>query len=313
MCIALAAFIFAPMIGVSSTLLALLCGIALSFAMTNASSFIAGIGFSSSTILRIGIALLGLSVSFADFSALGWTGLCVIGFAIAGVIGLGFYCAPHLKLPRAFGALTGGAVAICGASAAMAIGSILPDYKDKDRDISLTVIIITALSTLGMILYPMTAHVLGLNVEQTAFFLGGTIHDIAQSAGAGYSVSDEVGALSVLTKMVRVAYIVPVLFALMIVFQTCAAQGGENFRYFKLPLFLVVFFALMLINSAINVPDVITAYAGALSKAALLVAMVAIGIKTDFKALIGVGWTRVIFIVAQALLLVIIMLAYVTY
>ncbi len=57
------------------------------------------------------------------------------------------------------GVLTNGAVAICGASAAMAISAILPKQNDSERDLIFTVLIVTVLSTLAMIFYPVFARI----------------------------------------------------------------------------------------------------------------------------------------------------------
>ncbi len=58
--------------------------------------------------------------------------------------------------------LTGGATAICGASAALALAAALPNHPQKERATLFTVIGVSALSTLAMIVYPMIAHGLSL-------------------------------------------------------------------------------------------------------------------------------------------------------
>jgi len=74
--------------------------------------------------------------------------------AVARTILAGILVARAVALGSAFATLTGGAVAICGASAALAIASILPQHRHAERDASFTVIGVTAFSTLAMILYP---------------------------------------------------------------------------------------------------------------------------------------------------------------
>ena len=65
-----------------------------------------------------------------------------------------------------------------------------------------------------MIFYPSIAAWLGLDAHETGIFLGGTIHDVAQVVGAGYGISGEVGDYAVVTKMLRVAMLLPVVMAL---------------------------------------------------------------------------------------------------
>ena len=64
---------------------------------------------------------------------------------------------------RLFGLLSGGATAICGASAALALAAALPTHPQKERATLFTVIGVSALSTLAMIVYPMMAQALGLD------------------------------------------------------------------------------------------------------------------------------------------------------
>ena len=92
-----------------------------------------------------------------------------------------------------FGLLSGGATAICGASAAMALSAALPAHPQKERATLFTVVGISALSTLAMIVYPIVVRWLELDAAQAGIFLGGTIHDVAQVVGAGYGMSQETG------------------------------------------------------------------------------------------------------------------------
>ena len=70
-----------------------------------------------------------------------------------------------------------------------------------ERDASFTVIGVTALSTLAMIIYPIAVSVLGLDHRAAGVFLGGTIHDVAQVVGAGYSLSPETGDTATIVKL----------------------------------------------------------------------------------------------------------------
>ena len=143
-----------------------------------------------------------------------------------------------------FGVLSGGAVAICGASAALAIASVLPRDENRERDTILTVVSVTALSTLAMILYPVFATSIGLDHKQAGIFIGGTIHDVAQVVGAGYTISNETGDIATYVKLLRVAMLLPAVFAISFLFARNGGDG-EGARP-TLPLFLVGFAALVL-------------------------------------------------------------------
>ncbi len=81
----------------------------------------------------------------------------------------GIVLARSAGLARNFGLLTGGSVAICGASAALAIASVLPRGPDHERDTIMTVVAVTALSTIAMVLYPVLAGALGFDPHATGY------------------------------------------------------------------------------------------------------------------------------------------------
>jgi uncharacterized membrane protein YadS len=124
---------------------------------------------------------------------LGWSTLVGVAVAVALTIFFGLFAARAIGLKTRFGVLTAGSVAICGASAAVAIAAVLPRHEMSERDTAFTIIAVTTLSTIAMVLYPLVGHLLHFTYAQSGVFLGGTIHDVAQVVGAGYSVSQETG------------------------------------------------------------------------------------------------------------------------
>ena len=294
-----------------STLLALFGGITLSFLYRKHSAFIAqGVNWSSGFILRLGIALLGLRLVCGDVMSLGWGVLAMIVVAIGSVFLLGVIGARLLGLRTEFGALSGGAIAICGASAAMALHSVLPKHKNSDRDLSLVIVGITACSTIEMVLYPLLGQVIGLNTTQMGLFLGGVIHDVAQTAGGGFAVSVEVGEMAVLTKMIRVSFLLPIVLMVALLFKTKMSSAKTRF---PLPIFLIMFFVLMLGNSLLPLPVMLTDIAAMISKTALITAMAAIGLKTNMRDLFSLGVKPVSLIAVQAMAMAGLILAFVLY
>lgn len=285
-------------------LFALLLGIALSFLYEGAECK-AGIEFTATHILRIGVALLGLRIAFSDLAALGWRTALVLIFAIMTTLVIGVIFAKAFGLSKRFGVLSGGAVGICGASAAMAIAAVLPDSPEKERDTILTVVGVTALSTLAMVLYPIIADLLNLNPTSTSIFLGGTIHDVAQVVGAGYSVSEQTGDLATLTKLVRVAYLMPVVLCILLVIKlNLKKRNGPDTVELKspgIPGFLLVFVILMAINSLVELPEFISSGANELSRFALVLSITAIGMKSNLRQLLTVGFKPILLLLIETL------------
>jgi uncharacterized integral membrane protein (TIGR00698 family) len=190
-------------------------------------------------------------------------------------------------LRSAFGALSGGSVAICGASAALAVASVLPRHAESERDTILTVVAVTALSTIAMILYPIFVVAIGLDHVHAGIFLGGTIHDVAQVVGAGYTVSQETGDIATYVKLLRVAMLLPVVLAISF---TLTRAGAARASTPALPSFLIGFALLVVLNSVGLIPKLIVDLFGDFSRWCLVAAIAALGMKTSFKDLFAVGW-----------------------
>ena len=286
--VGLAALFLSQHYGAPAMLFAIILGIAMSFIYADTQCK-AGIEFTANHVLRIGVALLGFRVAFDDLVSMGWKTALLLVFAIVTTLLLGITLAKALGLKKRFGVLTGGSVGICGASAAMAISAVLPDSKEKERDTLLTIIGVTALSTVTMIIYPIIASKLGLDETQTSLFLGATIHDVAQVVGAGYSVSEQTGDLAILTKLVRVAFLMPVVVCILLVIKLKFKQSKDA-QAPGIPGFLIVFACLMTLNSVLDIPTQVTAYATEVSRFALVVSIAAIGMKSNLAKITEVGF-----------------------
>jgi uncharacterized integral membrane protein (TIGR00698 family) len=278
-------------------LFALLFGMAFHF-LHEDGRCVAGIEFSSKAVLRLGVALLGVKVTLGQMLSLGWTPIATVVVGVLTTISVGYLASKAFGQSRSFGVLSGGAVAICGASAALAIASVLPRTEESERDTILTVVTVTALSTLAMIVYPLFATAIGLDHARAGVFLGGTIHDVAQVVGAGYTISPQTGDIATYVKLLRVTMLLPVVFAIAFVAARGGAGAGTGPKP-ALPLFLVGFAALVALNSLGFLAKPVTDAASEVSRWCLVTAIAALGMKTSFKALLAVGWRPVALMVLE--------------
>ena len=168
------------------------------------------------------------------------------------------------------------------------------------------------MSTIAMVLYPIIAVQLNLSDSEAGIFLGGTIHDVAQVVGAGYSISQEVGDMATLTKLVRVAMLVPVVMIMVLVVAKTLSVGIKSRRTNspKIPLFLVGFVMMMLLNSFFVLPESVVEMGSQISRFFLIVSIAAIGMKSNLGQLINVGVRPIIMIFAETLWLALIILGY---
>jgi uncharacterized integral membrane protein (TIGR00698 family) len=218
-------------------------------------------------------------------------------------IAIGVASAHFFGLSRRLGVLTGGATAICGASAAIAIATVLPRDEGSERELIFTVAGVTALSTVAMVIYPVLAGLIGLDAKETGVFLGGTIHDVAQVVGAGYSISSEVGDVAVVTKLLRVALLLPVVFALSLVLRNRRRGGEARSGDPPLPTFLLVFAAFVVVGSAGLIPKPVGAAVNEIARACLVMAIAGVGLKTSPLELKKVGARAFALVCVEAMFL----------
>lgn len=283
-------------------LFALLLGMAMNFLATEGKCK-PGIEITAREVLRIGVALLGMRITFAQIAALGWHPVFLVVVSIAATILLSMLVARAMGFNTLFGLLSGGATAICGASAAMALAAALPAHSGKEKATLFTVIGVSALSTLAMIAYPMIVNLLGLNPTQSGIFLGGTIHDVAQVVGAGYGMSQETGDTATVVKLMRVAMLLPVIVFAAMVGRARGADMADGKRPPLLPWFAVGFVVLAAINSTGVVPAAVQSFGNELSRWCLVIAISALGMKTQIKELVSVGIKPVVLMVGETVFL----------
>lgn len=296
--IAAAATFLSDHYGAPVMLFALLIGMAFHF-LSFEGRCAPGIAFSSRTVLRAGVALLGVRITFADISDLGVQSVLIVVGLIAITIGTGFVSAFFFGRKWRFALLTSGSVAICGASAALALAAIIPPNDKLERNTLFTVVAVTTLSTIAMIAYPILFAWLGMDDRQSGFLIGATIHDVAQVVGAGYSVSNEAGEIATIVKLLRVA-LLPVLLLIVIAILSSTARPGARP---SVPSFVVAFAAIVAVNSFGLIPQPVVSLLTGTSRWMLVTAIAALGMKTTLKAMSEVGGGHIGIIVVETLVL----------
>ena len=284
--------------GAPTMLFALLIGMAFNF-LSVEGHCAPGIAFSSRTLLRLGVALLGLRVTFGEISDLGIGVVAAVVGLMALTMATGFVAARFFGRKWRFALLTGGAVAICGASAALALAAVIPPNDKLERNTLFTVVAVTTLSTVAMIAYPILFAALGMTDTQAGFLVGATIHDVAQVVGAGYSISEEAGETATIVKLMRVSLLPVVLLIVILSLRSHAPAGARP----TVPWFVTVFAVLVCLNSIVGVPDIVATISADVSRWLLVTAIAALGMKTSLKAMVEVGGGHISIIVIETLVM----------
>lgn len=312
--VAVLAVLVAPLVArvlpIPAMVIALLIGIVLNRVAARA-IFQPGLVFSVKRLLRWAVALLGVRIALGDILALGIGAAVLTVVAMALTVLTGFWMARLLRQNAAYGAVAGAATAVCGASAALAASTVVPNYPGKEADVVFVVVAVNALSTLAMVAYPVLCLWFGFDAQTTGVMLGATIHDVAQVVGAGYAVSEPVGNTAVVVKLFRVFLLLPVVMGIGWWFARAGAAAGE--ANVPVPVFALVFFLLCILNSLMPlVPVLQSVYAPLrsvlieVSTWGLLIAIGALGLGTSVTTIARLGWRHAATVIATTLVILLI-------
>ncbi len=288
--------------GVPIILAGLLLGLALSFAAGDPRTH-EGLDATSRHGLRAGIVLLGFQVTLMQIGAMGVVPFAGLSLVMSAAVIAALLAARATGHNPSVGLLAGGATAICGASAALALYGVIGRERIEQAQFTLTLVILAAASAIALTTYPALTQFLGFSDAQAGFLVGASIHDVAQAIGAGFAVSDSAGAQATVVKLTRVALLAPLvtLTALWIARAHPANADGTVARVPMLPGFILAFLALVGFNSLVTMPPEIAANALIASKALLLLAVTATAMRTRTDLLLQLGWRSVMPVLAATI------------
>ncbi|MCC7123993.1 MAG: putative sulfate exporter family transporter [Acidobacteria bacterium] len=201
---------------ISGVPVAIVLGLALRNLTPLPSALAPGLKLASTTILRLGIVLVGIRLSFFDVVRLGVAGLPVVIAAITTGLVFVTWFNRRLGLPSRLGTLIAAGTSICGVTA---IVSTAPAIDADERDVAYAVANVVAFGLCGMIAYPYLAHALLSRSETIGLFLGTAVHDTSQVMGAALTykqlfADDVVLRTATVTKLTRnifLAAVIPIL------------------------------------------------------------------------------------------------------
>nr|WP_255581619.1 putative sulfate exporter family transporter [Cupriavidus sp. AU9028] len=287
-------------LGVSPLLMAMCAGIVACNTLPRAwlAPLAPGMQLARQTLLRLGVALYGLRLTFGSIHDLGIGGVAAPLLMLAATLGLGVWLGTRwLGLSRREALVVSAGSAVCGAAAAIAVASVA---RTDDRQTAVAVATVVLFGTAGMLVYPylyqLATATLHWPVTQHAFgiYTGATLHEVAQVIVAGKAVGEQAADAAVLAKMVRVLALGPLL--LILAFwpkagQTQASRPGVDWARIRasVPWFALGFVAVLAINSLGMVPADWKPALVAFDNWLLACAMLAIGLHTHIGDLRRAG------------------------
>ena len=248
-----------------------------------------GLNLARQRLLRAGIVLYGLRLTFQDIGHVGLAGVAIDAavlcstFALACVLGTRVF-----GLDRATAILIGAGSSICGAAAVMATA---PVVRGRPEQVAVAVATVVGFGSVAIFLYPALGHLLGLAPAAYGVWAGSTIHEVAQVVAAGRAVGDGAADTAVIAKMVRVMMLAPFLVALSAWFARRGDLGVTTSARppITIPWFALGFVAVAGLHSLDVLPAATIAAANTVDVALLAVAMAALGLTTRLSAMKSAG------------------------
>lgn len=295
--VAYAAHLLAGFSGLPAMALAMLLGLLLRVLLPEP-RFEPGYAFMAGNVLRFGIVLLGARLSLGDIAAVGWHGAITASAVVLVVFGCGWWAGRHPRIGRELGLIAGGAVAICGASAAAAMAALLPASARREQAVIGAVAGVSLVGAMLMLLYPWLLGRIGLAPDIAGLFIGASIHDVAQTAGAGYALGAATGDAAMITKLMRVAWLAPLALIAGLALRT----GGDAASRTRPPLFLLFFLFMLGIAATGLLPESWRQACDTISRTCLLVAIAAMGLRTAPRQLLRQGGPAFLLVALLSLL-----------
>jgi len=265
--------------------LSVLLGIVLANVWRMPAAATAGVEFAGRSVLRLGIALLGMELSLSALVDLGWQTMLgvvlVVAVTILGVTAL----AGVMGISRDFGLLIGVGYGICGASAIAAAKS---QTRTTDEEASYAIALVAICGTLSILVLPSIGLALGLTDLTFGRWAGAAVHDVGQVVATASTRSDVALHAAVLVKLARVALLAPVVLLLSVRARRTAVHG-DGVRPPLLPAFVIGFLALAALNSTGWLPAWLVTADVAVSKVLMAAGLAAVGLEVQVRQLRRVG------------------------
>jgi uncharacterized integral membrane protein (TIGR00698 family) len=265
-----------------------------------ARSAASGVTFSKQTLLRAGIILYGLRLTFQDIANVGITGVAVDSVVLSSTFALSWWMGTRVfGLDRKTAMLIGAGSSICGAAAVMAAE---PVVRGRAEQVTVAVSTVVVFGTLAIFIYPALFHLVARNhalaMSPTTYgiYAGSTIHEVAQVVAAGRAIADTAANTAVITKMVRVMMLAPFLVILSAYLSrehvredALVSAASRQPRRIVIPWFALAFVAVAALNSWVALPKSAVAAAIVVDTALLAMAMAALGVTTHVSAIRTAG------------------------
>lgn len=282
---------FIPKLGAAS--IAIFLGMFVGNVFLNQKVFQKGYKFSETDLLSYSIVLLGATLSISTISEIGFSGVLFIVLQMAITVIGALFIGKKLGFSDNFRYMMASGNAVCGSSAIAATAPVI-GANDKEKGISITIVNVTGIVL--MFLLPLISQILyNSETTQTSAMIGGILQSVGQVVASGAMVNEHVKDLSTIFKIVRIIFLVVVVFGLghlkhksnkeILEEEVEEIEKGK----IKIPWYVIGFFITCALFSAHIISDDISVMCKEISNKFEIIALAAIGLRVNVKDLIKQG------------------------
>ncbi|MFN2487652.1 MAG: YeiH family protein [Acidimicrobiia bacterium] len=245
-----------------------------------------GFRFAATWLLRIGVVLLGLRISLSDLLSIGAKGLLVVVITVAVTFLGAQWLGRRLGVRPDLALLVGTGYAICGVSAVTAMNGVI---RADEEEAAYAIGLVTLAGSLSIVILPIFGQVLGLDPAEFGTWVGGAVHDVAQTIATASTSTEVATESAIVTKLSRVALLAPIILAVTIRRRRQELEGIPNRRPPILPWFVVGFLAFVALRSTGWLNEDIIGTVRAVEGWLFVIALVGVGAGVDISRLRQLG------------------------
>lgn len=282
---------FVPSLGAAT--IAIFLGMFVGNVFLNQEIFQKGYKYSESNLLSYSIVLLGGTLSITTISEIGISGVLFIILQMTITIIGALYIGKKLGFSQNFRFLMASGNAVCGSSAIAATSPVI-DADDNEKGIAITIVNVTGI--ILMFLLPVIAEFLyKYDTVRTSGLIGGILQSVGQVVASGAMVNDSVKDLATIFKIVRVIFLVVVVFIFGHMKQRANLEIIDenvtevNVKKVKVPWYVIGFFIMCGLFSLNIISKNMSLLFKEISHILEIIALAAIGLRVNIRDLIKQG------------------------
>jgi uncharacterized integral membrane protein (TIGR00698 family) len=229
-----------------------------------------------STLIQIGIVILGLSISLTETYALTSIYLPYISLFVMIIFFFGIFLGKLFGVDNKTTLLISSGTAICGASA---IAAISPIIRANSNQLLISFTIIFLLNSIAIIIFPYIGNYLSLNGHMFGAWVALTIHDTSSVVGAAMAFGNNSIETAATLKLGRTLFIIPLIIFLSYKFKT---NDSNNIKF---PFFVSFFIISIFLGSFLDFTEQSIINIQLSSKIFLLFGLFFIGSQISLKSI----------------------------